>query len=144
MHKVRSLLDRSHERSDLLGLLRDELFVRDDQDSALRVENINIDLDSTEGRTTYEATTAQRSEDVDSEHSNVSRRSSLFFAPFFQLDALNILESDSGIDSSVDDAAADVHADSDGGVVGGQHSVPFGQFVNLSRVVLRKMAKNEE
>lgn len=83
--------------------------------------------------TTYEATASKRSEDVDSEHSNVGSGSTLFFAPFLQLDTLYVFESDSGVNRSVDDTSTDVHADSDGGVVGGKHSVPFGELVDLQQ-----------
>jgi hypothetical protein len=47
------------------------------------------------------------------------------------LDLLYVLESDAGVDLSVDDCLADVHPASHGSIVAGSHAVVLGQLVDL-------------
>lgn len=51
--------------------------------------------------------------------------------PFFQLDHLDVLESDAGVDGAVDDGFGYVHSAADGGVVVRGHAVVLGEFVDL-------------
>ena len=136
MHKVSGLLDGSHERGDLLRLLGEELLVRDDDCGSQSVKKNQVMGQGNVRRTNRaEAATSQFGENVDTEHSNVGSRSALFFAIFLELNALNVLQSDSSIDRTVDNSTANVHTNSNGCVIGWDHSVPFREFVDLSFVV---------
>lgn len=55
--------------------------------------------------------------------------------PFFELDHLHVLQTDSGVDGAVDDRFGYVHSAADGGVVVGGHAVVLGEFVDLDLAV---------
>lgn len=110
--EVSSALDGAQERAHLLRISGEEGVVGDVQDAA-------------------EAAAAQLRELVDAQHLDVVAGAGLGSEPLLQLDHLDVLEADAGVDGAGDDALGHVHADAHGGVVGGGHAVVGGQLVEL-------------
>lgn len=79
-----------------------------------------------------EAAAAELRELVDAEHLDVSAGAVLRCEPLGQLDHLDVLEANTGVDGAVDDGLGDVHAAADGSVVVRGHAVVFGEFVDLN------------
>lgn len=109
-YKVRRLLGRAKEGADFVRILTDELLVADVEDGA-------------------EAAAAQLGELVDAEHLHVRLGAALGIEPLFEFDHLDVLETDTGVDISVDDGLGDVHATADGGVVCRGEAIVGGLFM---------------
>lgn len=85
-----------------------------------------------------EAAASQFRKLVNPEHLNITSRTSLPGEPLFELDHLDVLESDAGMDAALDDRLGDVHSASDCLVVSGLHAIMLGQFINLN--LLKELA----
>lgn len=120
-NKVRGLLDGSHEGADLFRVLRDELFVSNVEDGA-------------------EAAAAELGQLVDAEHLDVRLVAALAGKPLLQLDHLDVLQANSGVNVAVDDGLGDVHAAANSGVVGGSEAVVRGELVDLDLAKLADVA----
>lgn len=120
-NKVRGLLDGSHEGADLVRVLRNELFVSNVEDGA-------------------EAAAAELGQLVDAEHLDVRLVAALAGKPLLQLDHLDVLQANSGVNVAVDDGLGDVHAAANGGVVGGSEAVVRGELVDLDLAKLAYVA----
>jgi len=86
------------EGADFLGVLLNESVVADVEDAA-------------------EAAAAELSELIDAQHLHFVARAVLAHEPLFELDHLDVFETDTGVDFASDDGSSDVHADTDGLVV---------------------------
>lgn len=109
---VSSALDRPHERSDFVLVCGDKGIVGDVQDGA-------------------EAAASKLGELVNAEHLDVVAGAALGCEPLLELNHLDVLESDTGVDGALDDGLGDVHAAADGGVLIGSHAVVSGELVDL-------------
>jgi hypothetical protein len=120
-HKIRSALARTHECANLLGVLLDEGVVADVEDAA-------------------EAAAAELSELIDTQHLDFIAVAALGHKPLLELNHLYVLESDTGVDLAGDDAACDVHANTNGRVVLRRHAVVRSQLVKLDLSELANVA----
>lgn len=118
---VGSALDRTHERSDLVLVRSDEGIVGNVQDGA-------------------EAAAAELGELVNAEHLNIVTGTALGCEPLLELDHLDVLESDTGVDGALDDGLGDVHAAAHGGVLIRSHAVVAGELVDLDLAELADVA----
>lgn len=118
---VSSALDRAHERSDPVLVRGNEGIVGDVQDGA-------------------EAAAAQLGELVNAEHLDVVAGAALCGEPLLKLDHLDVLESDTGIDGTLDDGLGDIHTTANGGVLVGSHAVVSGELVDLDLAELTDVA----
>lgn len=120
-HKVGRLLDGLHELAHLVRVLGDEGLVADVQDGA-------------------EAAASQLGELVDAKHLHVRLGAALSGEPLLELDHLDVLQTDAGIDGALDDGLGDVHAAAHGGVLVGRHAVVRCQLVDLDLAELADIA----
>lgn len=114
---VSGTLDGAHELLDLVLVASDEGVVGNVQDRA-------------------EAAAAQLSELVDAQHLDVVAGAALGGQPLFELDHLDVLETNTGVNVAADDGLGDVHTAADGSVVVRGHAVVFGELIDLNLVRL--------
>lgn len=118
---VGSALDRPHERSDLVLVCGDEGIVGDVQDGA-------------------EAAASQLGKLVNTKHLDFIAGATLAGEPLLQLNHLDVLKSDTGVDGALDDGLGDIHAAAHGGVLVGRHAVVAGELVDLDLAELADVA----
>ena len=133
---VGAALDGPHEFLDLLGVLGKEgvvgwaMEVSWDLSISLTTRN-RISKMRTDVEDAAEAAAPQLRQLINPEHLHIRSGSSLAGEPLLELDHLNILQSDAGVNAALDDPLGDVHSTSDGLVVGRLHPVVLCQFINL-------------
>lgn len=71
-------------------------------------------------------------------------KSPTHLAVSLQLNALNVLESDTSVNVASDDGSRDVHADADGRVLLGSHAVVLGELVDLDLAELADVSVGRE
>lgn len=121
--KVGSLLDGTHKGANLFGVLRNELLIANVENRA-------------------EAAASQLSELVDTEHLNLGLLAALARKPLLQLDHLNVLQTDAGVNLFVDDGLGDIHAAADGGVVLRSEAVVRGELIDLDLAELADVSNS--
>lgn len=119
--KVGRALDGTHEGAGLGRVLAEERLVANVEDGA-------------------EAAAAQLGELVDAQHLHVGLGAALRGEPLLELDHLDVLQADAGVDVAVDDGARHVHAAPHGRVVLGRHAVVRRQLVDLDLAELADVA----
>lgn len=118
---VGGALDSTHERCDLVLVRGDEGIVGDVQNGT-------------------EAAASKLGELVNAEHLDVVAGAALTGEPLLELNHLDVLESDTGVDGALDDGLGDVHAAANGGVLVGRHTVVPGELVDLDLAELTDVA----
>ena len=133
---VGAALDGLHEFLDLLGVLGKEgvigwaMEVSWDLSISLTTRN-RISKVRTDVEDAAEAAAPQLRQLINPEHLHIRSGSSLAGEPLLELNHLNILQSDAGVNAAFDDRLGDVHSTSDGLVVSRLHPVVLCQFINL-------------
>ncbi len=119
--KVGGALDGAQERAHLGRVGGQEVVVGNVEDGA-------------------EAAAAELGELVDAQHLHVRLGTALAGEPLLELDHLDVLEADAGVNLAVLDGLGDVHAAADGRVVFGGQAVVRGELVNLDLAELADVA----
>ncbi|KAB8343171.1 hypothetical protein FH972_022761 [Carpinus fangiana] len=127
---VGGLFDRTHKFCDFVGVFRDETLVRNVQDAA-EAWRYTVRLDIPVNEECKLTAAAEFSKLVNAEHLNIVLGASLSLEPFGQLDHLDILKPDAGVDLALDDGFGDIHATSDGSIVAWRHAIVRSELVDL-------------
>ncbi|KAI6764615.1 hypothetical protein HG531_012502 [Fusarium graminearum] len=119
--KVGCLFDGAEERADFFGVLGQEGLVSDVEDGA-------------------EAAATKLGKFIDAQHLDIILGTTLSSEPLLELNHLDILQADTGVNLAFDDGLGDIHTAAHSGVVLGGHAVVRGEFVNLDLAKLADIA----
>lgn len=122
-HKVSGLFHSTEESADFLRVLLDEGLVANVEDGA-------------------ETAAAQLGEFINAEHLDICLGAALLVEPFLELDHLNVLKANTGVNFTGDDGLGDVHSAADGSIVLWSEAVVGGEFVNLDLAKLAHVANS--